>query len=159
MHTAVYLCLPNVLWRWITSVIQWCCGVEASIIFRSWPQKLGLYCTLKTHWTVCSRSCSYVASSRAIYTFHVSQQVHVFSLIPSICTRDAQFIHRFVKTSAPQTPPCSSHVNVLPPAHTQICTPAAFLRITTVQQPAELQGACLFFFFLNCFYYVCFGSS
>lgn len=36
----------------ITSVIQWCCGVEESLIFRSWPQKHGFAAHLKTHWAV-----------------------------------------------------------------------------------------------------------
>lgn len=62
-----------------------------------------------------------------------------------------------VTATVPQTASYSSHVNVFfPLSHTQICTTVAFLRITAVRQPAELQAASSF---LSCFHYVCFGSS
>lgn len=144
----VYLRLSNVLRRRITSVVQRRCGVEASIIFRSWPQKLGFYCRLKTHWTLCSCLFCYAASSQASCV---------------LCeARRSRFSHRspatgagavYIKSALPQTSPRASHANVLPPAHTRICTPAAFLRITAVQQPAELQGAGLLCLLSSCLFW------
>lgn len=108
------------------TAVLWC----RSIIFRSWPQKLGFYCTLKTHRTLCSCLFCYAASSRA-------------SCATSRFPHRSPALQRFI-SALPQTSPCTSHASALPPAHTWICTPAAFLRITTVRQPAELQGAGLF---------------
>lgn len=91
-------------------------------------------------------------SSRFLIILITTQTCEIFRSPPVTA-----WLCKCVTATVPQTASYSSHVNVFfPLSRTQICTTVAFLRITAVRQPAELQAASSF---LSCFHYVCFGSS